>query len=82
MYMNPMSDPDILRQHRNLTTTQQKKNLSTREGVAVNNFVKENENNSDLNLSETKDSFVLSGYLSIPVRLLLWRTEPVRFLHD
>ena len=66
MYMNPMNDSEILRQHRNLTTTQQKKNLSTREGVVVNNFVKENENNSDLNLSETKDSFVISDNVPLP----------------
>ncbi len=66
MYMNPMNDSEILRQHRNLTTTQQKKNLSTREGVVVNNFVKENENNPDLNLSETKDSFVISDNVPLP----------------
>lgn len=66
MYMNPMNDSEIIRQHRNLTLTQQKRNLSTREGVVVNSFVKENETSPELNLTETKDSFVISDNVPLP----------------
>ena len=57
--MNPLNDSGNIREHRNLTNSQRKKNISTKEGVVVNSLVKENENIQDLNLSETKDSFVI-----------------------
>ena len=44
MYMNPLNDSGNIREHRNLTNSQRKKNISTKEGVVVNSLVKENEN--------------------------------------
>ena len=69
MYMNPLNDSGNIREHRNLTNSQRKKNISTKEGVVVNSLVKENENIQDLNLSETKDSFVISDNVPLPKNL-------------
>ncbi len=64
MHINPLNDTENIRQQRNLTTSQRRNNLSTKEGVLVNNFVKEKD--KDINLTDTKDTFVISENVPLP----------------
>lgn len=41
MHINPLNDAENRRQQRNLTNSQRKNSVSTKEGVLVNNFVKD-----------------------------------------
>ena len=56
MMINPLHDAETVRQQKNLTESQRKNTLSTREGVLVNNCVKD----KDCSLSETKDTFMIA----------------------
>lgn len=69
MNINPLNDTENLKQQRNLTNSQRKKNLSTKEGVLVNNFVKDNGAGAELNLSDTKDTYVISDNVPLPAAL-------------
>ena len=40
MHINPLNDAENRRQQRNLTNSQRKNSVSTKEGVLVNNLVK------------------------------------------
>lgn len=62
MNINPLNDAESLRQQRNLTNSQKKNNLTTKEGVLVNNFVKEKE----CDLSNSKDTFIISDKVPMP----------------
>jgi len=63
MNINPLQDAENLRQHRNLTNSQKRNNLTTKEGVLVNNYVKDND------LSGTKDTYLISDRVSMPEEL-------------
>lgn len=63
MNINPLQDAENLRQHRNLTNLQKRNNLTTKEGVLVNSYVKEND------LSRTKDTYLISDRISMPEEL-------------
>ena len=56
MQINPFQNENII-QHRNLTNSQRRNINTTREGVVVNSFVKENE----VSLNNTKDTYIISG---------------------
>ncbi len=63
MNINPLQDAENQRQHRNLTSLQKRNNLTTKEGVLVNTYVKEND------LSRTKDTYLISDRISMPEEL-------------
>ena len=65
MNINPLHDAETQRQHRNLTNSQRKNNLTTKEGVLVNNFVKD----KDCNLTDTKDTYLISDKIAMPSQL-------------
>lgn len=65
--VNPLSDAETIRQQKNLTESQRKNNSTTKEGVVVNNFVKDKENN--VNLDDTKDAFIISDKTPMPSAL-------------
>lgn len=62
-------DAETLRQQRNLTRQQKKNNSDTKEGVLVNNFIKDGSNKIELNLNDTRDSLVISDNVKMPERL-------------
>ena len=61
-------DNEALRQQKNLTTQQKKNNSDTREGVVVNNFIKDCPN-CELSLNDTRDLLVISDNVKMPARL-------------
>lgn len=64
MNINPLNDAENVRQHRNLTSTQRKTNLSTKEGVLVNNLVKD-----ENNLNNSRDTYMVSDKIEMPKQL-------------
>ena len=64
MNINPFANEQLI-QHRNLTQSQKKNINTTKEGVVVNSFVKDNE----VNLSNLKDTFVISDDATLPSQL-------------
>lgn len=68
MMINPLHDAETARQQRNLTTSQKRTNLQTREGVLVNSFIKDCPECS-VNLNDTCDSLVISENAKMPKRL-------------
>ncbi len=65
MKVNPFQDGETKRQQRNLTNPQKRNNIYTKEGVVVNSFVKNNE----INLNETKDTYIISDEVQMPEQL-------------
>jgi len=65
MNINPFNDAENIRQQRNMTNSQRKSSLTTKEGVLVNNFIKE----KDQGLNETKDTYLISDKVSMPQAL-------------
>lgn len=65
MIINPLNDAETLRQQRNLTSSQKKNNLTTKEGVLVNNCVKDKE----CTLDNSKDTFIISDKVPMPQKL-------------
>ncbi len=61
-------DSETLRQQRNLTTTQKRANMETKEGVLVNNFIKDCPD-CKVNLEDTCDTLVISENSKMPSRL-------------
>lgn len=59
MNINPLYDVETVRQQRNLTTSQRRNNLTTKEGVLVNNFVKDG-------LCDTKNTYLISDKVEMP----------------
>ena len=66
-------DGETLRQQRNLTRQQKKNNSDTKEGVLVNNFIKDG-TKTELNLDDTRDSLVISDNVKMPVQLTQYET--------
>ncbi len=64
MNINPFSNEQLI-QHRNMTQSQKKNINTTKEGVVVNSFVKDNE----VSLSSLKDTFIISDDTSMPSQL-------------
>nr|QGT49788.1 hypothetical protein Melaina855_1750 [uncultured Candidatus Melainabacteria bacterium] len=65
MNINPLNDAENIRQQRNLTNSQRKNNLSIKEGVLVNNLVKD----KSCNLNTTKDTYIISDQSTMPEAL-------------
>ncbi len=68
MTINPLNDSETLRQQKNLTTTQKRANSQTKEGVLVNNFIKDCPD-CKINLKDTCDTLVISENSKMPSRL-------------
>ena len=64
MNINPFANEQLI-QHRNMTQSQKRNINSTKEGVIVNSFVKDNE----ISLSDLKDTFVISDDTTMPSQL-------------
>lgn len=65
MNINPLHDAEMARQQRNMTPSQKKNVNNTKEGVIVNNFVKEN----DTGLSNVKDTYIIGENITMPKQL-------------
>ena len=57
-------DNEMLRQQKNLTNSQKRTNTDTREGVVVNNFIKDTPN-----LNDKYDTLVISNNVNMPDKL-------------
>lgn len=68
MAISPLHDAETLRQQRNLTNSQRRANMETREGVLVNSFIKDKDC-PDCNLNETMDTLVISKNTVMPEKL-------------
>ncbi len=66
--ISPLHDAEMVRQQRNLTTSQKRANMETREGVLVNNFIKDKDC-PDCNLNDTMDTLVISKNTAMPEKL-------------
>ena len=69
MHINPLNDTENIRQQRNRTESQKRNTLSTKEGVLVNNLIKD-----DTNLNTTKDTYMISDSVNMPSELYKNRT--------
>jgi hypothetical protein len=65
MYINPLNDTENIRQQRNLTLSQKKNTLNTKEGVLVNNLIKDKE----INLEDTRNTYLISNDVKMPKAL-------------
>ena len=65
MNVVPFNDGELIRQQRNLTNSQRRNMQTTREGVIVNNLIKDRE----VNLNDTKDSYLISEQVDLPSEL-------------
>lgn len=68
MTISPLRDSETLRQQRNLTNSQRRANSETKEGVLVNNFIKDCPD-CTTNLDSTCDTLVISDNVKMPSRL-------------
>ena len=68
MTISPLRDSETLRQQRNLTNSQKRANSETKEGVLVNNFIKDCPD-CNTNLDNTCDTLVISKNVKMPDRL-------------
>lgn len=66
---NTFHDNETLRQQKNLTRAQKRTNSDTKEGVLVNQFIKETDTSNNLTLSETMDTLVISKNTQMPNKL-------------
>ncbi len=70
MTISPLHDAETLRQQKNLTQSQKRANSETREGVLVNNFIKDGTMSCpDINLNDTMDTLVISTNTKMPEKL-------------
>lgn len=67
MNITPFHDNETARQQRNLTTTQKRANSNTKEGVLVNNFIKDAD--TCVNLDNTVDALIISDRVKLPQKL-------------
>lgn len=65
MTISPLRDNETLRQQKNLTNSQKRANSQTREGVLVNNFIKDCPDCAT-NLNNTCDTLVISENVNMP----------------
>ena len=71
----PLHDAETIRQQRNLTKSQKRTNTETKEGVLVNNFIKDCSDCSP-NLNDTCDTLVISNNTQMPNKLYEKNTSP------
>ncbi len=64
--MIKIHDAETIRQQRNMTNSQKRTSVETKEGVLVDNYIKDN---GSVNLNETMDSLVISKNTSMPEKL-------------
>lgn len=64
MNVNQFHDGETLRQQRNLTAPQKRTNAYTKEGVVVNNFIKDGK--TGVNMDEMYDTLVISDNVKMP----------------
>ena len=69
MTISPIHDAEMLRQQKNLTKTQKRANSETREGVIMNNFIKDCPQCDNLSLNDTMDLLVISNNTRMPEKL-------------
>jgi hypothetical protein len=70
MVISPLHDAETLRQQKNLTKSQKRANMETREGVLVNNFIKDKDcPECAVNLDDTMDTLVISKNTTMPEKL-------------
>lgn len=68
--ISPVHDAEMVRQQKNLTTSQRRANMETREGVLVNNFIKDKDcPECSVNLNDTMDTLVISKNMAMPEKL-------------
>ena len=67
MQLNPLNDTENIRQHRNLTNSQKKTSLQTKEGVVINSAVKEN----TISFNDTKNNLLITDNTQLPQKLYL-----------
>lgn len=68
--ISPLHDAEMVRQQKNLTTAQKRANTETREGVLMNNFIKDKDcPECSVNLNDTMDTLVISKNTSMPEKL-------------
>lgn len=68
--ISPLHDAEMVRQQKNLTTAQKRANMETREGVLMNNFIKDKDcPECSVNLNDTIDTLVISKNTSMPEKL-------------
>ena len=65
MNVNPLNDAESIRQQRNLTNSQRKNNINTKEGVVVNNLIKDKDY-TQCTLSDSKDTYIISDKVPMP----------------
>ena len=75
MTISPLRDSETLRQQRNLTSTQKRANTETKEGVLVNNFIKDCPE-CKVNLEDTCDTLVISENSKMPSKLYEKNNSP------
>ena len=68
MTISPLRDSETIRQQKNLTNVQKRANSETKEGVLVNNFIKDCPD-CKINLEDTCDTLVISENSKMPSRL-------------
>ena len=66
MKINPLHDAESSRQQRNMTNSQRKANLTVKEGVVVNSFIKDNQ---ELGLADVYNNLIISDEVKMPSRL-------------
>lgn len=64
MNINPLNDADNIKHHRNMTNSQKRTSLSTKEGVLINNISKE-----ENDLSCMKNSYIITDKTKMPEQL-------------
>ena len=69
MAISPLHDAETLRQQRNLTNAQKRIIGETKEGVLVNNFIKDCPDCENINLNSTMDTLVISQNTNMPEKL-------------
>ena len=69
MPINPLHDAETIRQQRNLTEAQKKTTSQTKEGVLVNNFIKDCPTCEKVDLTNTMDTLVISQNTKLPEKL-------------
>ena len=76
--INPLHDADNARQQRNMTNSQRRSNMMTKEGVVVNSFIKDKEN---LSLADTYNNLIISDDLKMPSKLYESPKSKEKVLH-
>ncbi len=68
--ISPLHDAEMVRQQRNLTNSQKRSSMETREGVLVANFIKDKDcPECAVNLNDTMDTLVISKNTAMPEQL-------------